>query len=65
MSKLAAKPPLEEELAHKFDPGSWDADGYPTADTHRTPLTDKARVTTPLKATPALLGNPALVPLGL
>ena len=41
MAKLAAKPPLEEELAHKYDAGSWDADGYPTADKDRTPLSDK------------------------
>ena len=41
MTKLASKPPLQEELAHKYDPASWDADGYPTADKHRAPLSDK------------------------
>ena len=49
MNKLASKPPLEEELAHKYDPGSWDADGYPAADAHRVPLTDKVRATMPPK----------------
>ncbi len=43
MAKLAAKPPLEEEMAHKYDPGSWDADGYPTTDKDRTPLSDKVK----------------------
>ncbi len=60
MSKLAAKPPVEEELAHKFDPSSWDADGYPTADAHRTPLTDKVRLTTPSEAMFTVLAKPSL-----
>ena len=51
MSKLAAKPPVEEELAHKYDPGSWDADGYPTADANRQPLTDKVSRTMLSEAT--------------
>ena len=45
---MAAKPPLEQELAHKYDPSSWDADGYPTADTHCAPLTEKVIATLPM-----------------
>ncbi len=57
MSKLAAKPPLEEELAHKFDSSTWDADGYPVADAQRTPLTEKVRLTTQAEAHVTLLAE--------
>ena len=62
MSKLAAKPPLEQELAHKFDSSSWDTDGYPTADAQRTPLTDKVRPTHTVENHVHSAGKLALLP---
>lgn len=44
LEKLAAKPLLEEELKEKFQPTSWDADGFPTADKEGAPLSEKVRL---------------------
>ena len=45
LRKLESKPPLEKELAEKFQPGSWDAEGFPTADKDGNPLSEKVLAT--------------------